>query len=336
MKFLEINILASHKNMRNQYYLFFLLFITSKSFLFGQKSECMELSDQVSLLEQELTKPKNELAKHLVQSRIYEASSKLRRLNCDGELLIIEKTNDKVLPAIDSMRTRGDSPELFTDYATYLEAVAADDCCKSLKYWDYEFYKYPYEEFSKMKFLKKRFNFKKINYPILQAAIIYKVNEYRRENNVPMLYFNRSLEAASVEHALDIEKTGVLSHASGYPGRETPLRRAKSAGYTRSKVAENLSQDPAIEYDPETKITIYPPDINGGYFSYNPKGKPIKPRTYMGMAERVLKSWKNNEALKKVVLSPEYLDVGVGIIHFKDNRFFGMDQFYVVQLFGGN
>ena len=315
---------------------FIFLFIIFISDLFGQKNECKELTELMRSMEQELTNPKDELAKHLLQSRIYEVSSKLRRINCDGELLIPNETNDYALPAIDSLRTRGDSPDLYSNYSSYLEAVASDECCKSLKYWDYEYYKYPYEEFSKMKFLKKRFNFKKINYPILQAAIIYKVNEYRRENNVPLLYFNRSLEAASVEHALDIEKTGVLSHTSGYPGRETPLRRAKSAGYTRSKVAENLSQDPAIEYDPETKITIYPPDINGGYFSYKPKGKPIKPRTYMGMAERVLKSWKNNDALKKVVLTPEYLDVGVGIIHFKDNRFFGLDQFYVVQLFGGN
>jgi uncharacterized protein YkwD len=322
--------------MHKRIYLLLFFFILFESLLFGQKNECKELTELMQSMEQELTNPKDELAKQLVQSRIYEVSSKLRRTNCDGELLIIEKTNDKVLPAIDSLRTRGDSPDLYSNYSSYLEAVASDECCKSLKYWDYEYYKYPYEEFSKMKFLKKRFNFKKINYPILQAAIIYKVNEYRRENNVPLLYFNRSLEAASVEHALDIEKTGVLSHTSGYPGRETPLRRAKAAGYTRSKVAENLSQDPAIEYDPESLVTIYTPDINGDYFSYKPKGKPIKPRTYMGMAERVLRSWKNNEALKKVVLTPDYLDVGVGIVHFKDNRFFGMDQFYVVQLFGGN
>jgi uncharacterized protein YkwD len=316
--------------------LFFNVLIIFISNAFGQEDSCASLNNQIAILENKLKNEENDLNKHLLKSRIYEKTSLLNRKNCNDEFKLILGVTDLEDSFVDSLITRSNSNDLYSSYYSYLDAVASDDCCKSLKYWDYEYYKFPYEEFIKMKFLKKRLNFKKLNYPILRAAIIYKVNEYRREQNLPLLYFNRSLEVASIEHALDIARTGVSSHIGGFPGRETPLRRAISAGYTRSKVAENLSQDPAIEFEPEDKKVIYTPEVNGGYFSYKLNGRPIKPRTYLGMAERVVKSFINNAEKKKVVLSSEYLDIGVGIVHFKDNRYFGMDEFYVVQLLGGN
>ena len=245
-------------------------------------------------------------------------------------------TLDSPSVVIESRRSRGATEKVFTTYSEYLSQMNLANCCKKTEKWDYTYYQYPYEKFIKMRFLKKRINYKKINYPILHAAILYSLNEKRKEHLLHSYFFNYALETSASEHALNMQVYNFFSHTSPFQGKETPGRRAHAAGFPYTAIGQTIEKQFGIEYNESQHPYLFTPDVNGDYFSLEPKGKRIKNHTYLGLAEDLIANLFLNNEDRQILLSPDYRHFGVGLRHYKERNYFEMDMFYVVLVAASN
>ncbi len=177
----------------------------------------------------------------------------------------------------------------------------------------------------------ERIDMDNIDYPLLHAAIFYASNLEREKHNLPVFLHSPALEKAAKGHSDDMAARGFFSHESPVSGKETMQKRLSLAGIRNAYMGENIAETFGIEYEPGSPV--YTPDVNGGYFSYSYKGKPIENHTYLGFALAVVKQWMNSPGHRANILNPGYLYLGTGAAHYKNTDFHGMDYFKCVQDF---
>lgn len=338
-----------------------LAIVYSKNVCFTQnKHTCKSLEEEIISLENIIKEEKNTIRKNIFKSNKYVLIGEQYRLGCPNKAVLQIDTSSITSPVQETRKSRGASESIYSTYSEYLNELSNAQCCKKVDRWDYSYYQYPYEKFKKMRFLKKRINFKKINYPILKAAILYTLNEIRKQHVLQTYYFNYALETAASEHALHMQVYNFFSHTSPIPGRETVGRRALAAGFPYTLISQSIKKQFGIEYDiqhPCEKcgnqlnnqmefcnkcgttrevILLFPPDVNGDYFSLEPKGKPIKNYTYIGLAEALVANLLMKKEDREVLLSSEFNHFGVGLRHYNERQYFEMDMFYVVIVAGKN
>ncbi len=170
-----------------------------------------------------------------------------------------------------------------------------------------------------------------IDYPLLNAAIFFETNRQRVLIGLPPLEHSPALEKAAVLHSTDMVEHRYFSHTSSQPGQETLEARLYWAGIGRVSAAENIAEAFGIEYEAGTPV--YTPEQNGGYFSYEYKGKPILNYTYLGFARQVLRQFMKSEHHREDILNPDFHYCGAGAVHYRDASFHNMDEFKVTQLF---
>ena len=83
-----------------------------------------------------------------------------------------------------------------------------------------------------------------------------------------------------------------FSHTSPIRGKKNLSDRLERAGFDWSWIGENIAISFGIEY--EGGRGVYSPAQNGGYFSYEFKGKKILPHTYKGFAKSIVKDWMDS------------------------------------------
>lgn len=194
---------------------------------------------------------------------------------------------------------------------------------------DYE--KFTYKSFEKYKPALERIDMQNINYPLLNAAIFYETNRQRDVHKLPVFKHSPALESAAKGHSNDMVKYNFFSHTSPVQDKKTMSMRLARVGITRAAAAENIAYTFGIEY--ESGRPVYPPDLNGGYFSYQHRGKPIENRSYLGLAQNVVRGWMNSPGHRKNILNSKYLYLGVGAAHYIDGSFYNIDNFKVTQNF---
>jgi uncharacterized protein YkwD len=311
----------------------FLVFLGPISAIYGQKKESLQKElDSITIVLKENKKNKNSVPFQLLSSRRFQLEGELERLNVI--LNSAEMSNLEVMPSAfsETQKTRGDQDAPQLNYSEYLNSIAEDPCCKDISEWNVNYYNISYEEFTEIIITNSEINFNDIDYKLLQAAIFFETNYQRSLNNLSPLEFNQSLETAANEHAKDMTTYKFFSHSSPVSGKETVGKRAEKAGFGWSCVGENIAQNFAIEYSAGTPV--FTPNQNGGYFSYEYKGDPILPHTYMGFAQAVVQQWMDSPGHRNNILSSSYKYMGMGCSHYQNSGFYMMDMFNAVQVFG--
>jgi uncharacterized protein YkwD len=310
----------------------FLIFISTSA----RTQKNLSLGRELDSLKKVLKQSKSELSNEkqsILESKIYFIEGELER----SKKLSSEQTKllhtEMPLSFVDSMKkSRGGLFIPFEEYSSYLKNLEQLDCCSEIEEWKYENYSLSYEDFLKIKKVNELIDFSTINYPLLHAAIFYETNQERKKAGVPLLLFHQSLEAAAYGHALDMRTYNFFSHTSVVSGKENLGDRARLAGFNWTRIGENIAISFGINYEAGTPV--YNPNQNGGYFSYEYKGDPILPHTYLTFAKAIVNQWMNSPGHKANMLNANYSYLGIGAAHYKNSSFYMMDNFYGVQVFG--
>ncbi len=270
--------------------------------------------------------------KSILESRIFFIEGEIQRNKEEVSNQHVLKQSALPKSFSDSLtKTRGSVFIPYENYSGYLTNLGHSDCCKELQNWKYENYLLSYQDFLTIKKVNEQIDFSSINYPLLHAAIFYETNQERITAGFSELKFHQSLESAAYGHALDMRTYDFFSHSSVVAGKESVGDRARLAGFNWTRVGENIAISFGIDYKASTPV--YTPDQNGGYFSYEYKGNPILPHTYISFAKAVVNQWMNSPGHKANILNINYNFLGIGAAHFKDECFYSMDKFYGVQVF---
>ncbi len=190
---------------------------------------------------------------------------------------------------------------------------------------------YDYASFAKLPDVLARINMEKIDYPLLHAAIFYETNRQRVLNGLPQFGHSAACERAAKGHSDDMVEFNFFSHTSTVKGKETIVKWFALEGIKNAEIAENIAKSFGIEYS--SGKAVYPPSQNGGYFSYEYKGEPIRNHTYIGLAKAVVNQLMNSPVHRANILNKALKFLGTGASHYRDAEFYNIDCFKCVQNF---
>ncbi len=194
-----------------------------------------------------------------------------------------------------------------------------------------DYARYDYKSFEQYKKARQLLSFEHIDYPLLHAAVFYETNRQRDIHDLPRFRHSEALEEAAREHSKDMVVQNFFSHRSKVPGKRTLSQRLALVGLENVTMAENIATVFAIDY--RAGQPVFVPPQNGGYFSYQYRGEPIKNRTYLNVAANVVDQWMHSPGHRRNILNPQYRCLGVGAAFYRDADFHGMPSFKVTQNF---
>ena len=140
------------------------------------------------------------------------------------------------------------------------------------------------------------------------------------------------LEEAAFMHAKDMVRLDFFSHTNPHESeKRTFAQRLAMYGVEQGYRAENLSEMFGIRY--EQGSSLIPPDTAGGGFRDFKTGRPIPKHTYLSFAITLLKGWMNSSGHRANILNRKLIYLGCGAHHYRNQSFYGMDQFKAVQNF---
>jgi uncharacterized protein YkwD len=121
-----------------------------------------------------------------------------------------------------------------------------------------------------------------------------------------------------------------FSHTSRVRSRREPEDRALIAGITNPMIAENIATEFALNYTAGRSVYFH----GKGGFSYdnNPDNK-LEMHTYASYAVELVNSWMNSPGHRRNILSPNALELGVGVVIQLDSSFNDIPESYATQNF---
>jgi uncharacterized protein YkwD len=168
------------------------------------------------------------------------------------------------------------------------------------------------------------------DYARLNAAIFFVTNEQRLQYRLNLLAYSAQLEETASMHSKDMYDGNFFGHTNpGDRKKRTPNDRARIAGILNPYLAENIATAFGLEYEQDRDVVAKGP----GKFSYPNKEELIPPRTYLSVADALLKSWMNSEGHRRNILSDKALQLGCGTYMFHDKNFNLMPTFIATQNF---
>ncbi|MBN2212645.1 MAG: hypothetical protein JW723_00245 [Bacteroidales bacterium] len=178
--------------------------------------------------------------------------------------------------------------------------------------------------------LNQPVDFENPDYPRLNAAIFYATNEQRLQRKLPLLTYSAQLEETASMHSEDMHEKRFFGHINpAYRKERTPNDRARLAGILNPYLTENIATAFGLQYEQNRKVLVKGP----GKFSYPDQDVLIPPRTYLSVADALLKNWMNSEGHKKNILSHNALQLGCGTYMYLDSGFNLMPTFIAAQNF---
>lgn len=95
--------------------------------------------------------------------------------------------------------------------------------------------------------------------------------------------------------------------------------------------AENISEMFGICY--EQGASLIPPDRTNGVFRDYGTGEPIPNHTYLSFATALLEGWMKSSGHRANILNGNLIYLGCVAYYYRNESFYGMDQFKTVQNF---
>jgi uncharacterized protein YkwD len=199
--------------------------------------------------------------------------------------------------------------------------------------WEESFYcSYDADTFENYRYAQQAIDFEDVHYPLLNAAIFYATNRMRINHRKSPFIHAQPLEEAAFMHARDMVRAGFFSHQNPYePKKRTLSQRLAMFGVEGGYRAENISEMFGILYEQGTMLI--PPDRESNVFRDYGTGKPIPRHTYLSFAETLLDGWMKSKGHRANILNTNLRYLGCGAYHYRNESFYGMDQFKAVQNF---
>lgn len=199
-------------------------------------------------------------------------------------------------------------------------------------HWDALWYsQYTHISFAELNVANQRINPQNIDYPLLNAAIFYETNLQRVKNKLPLFKHSEALEKAACGHSKDMVRYKFYSHHSEVKGKENMIERLNIVGIENTIKAENLAEYFAMEM--ERDRSYFPPSVNGGYFSYQYKGKPILFHTYISFAKELVAGWMKSSGHRHNILYPKLHFLGCGAFYLRPQTKDDVPKFRCTQNF---
>lgn len=173
-----------------------------------------------------------------------------------------------------------------------------------------QYYGLSYQQFVKLDGINKPMDLNNLNYALLNAAIFFESNQQRLKQALPVFSYSKALEKASFEHSIDMVKRNFVNHVSKVRGKKTMSDRLKLVGISNVYAAENIAL--SFVLDMKESDSYYTPSQNGGYFSLEYKGAPIKNMSYLKAARRIVKQWMDSPPHKKNLMGKNFKFLGCG------------------------
>ena len=199
--------------------------------------------------------------------------------------------------------------------------------------WEESFYKrFDADSFQNYGYAHRAIDFENIHYPLLNAAIFYATNQMRNKHGMAPFIHAQSLEEAAFMHASDMVRLNFFSHTNPHePKKRTFSQRLAMYDVEQGYRAENISEMFGIRY--EQGRSLIPPDETGGEFRDFETGKSIPKHTYLSFASALLGGWMNSSGHRANILNSKLIYLGCGAHHYRNESFYGIEQFKAVQNF---
>lgn len=208
--------------------------------------------------------------------------------------------------------------------------IISGNCYSQTDYSVYE--RYNTDNYKNNKKLYIEIDFSHIDYVLFNAAIFFRTNEVRMQNQMSPLSFFKNLESSANLHANDMVKGVFFSHTNNLdPTKNSPSDRGKLCGIINPYYAENIATSFGIKYT--SNASVYTIDAKKGLFSYQYNGDTIKNHSYLSLAFALVDQWMNSPGHRANILNNKALQLGCGSLFYRDKGFDNMGMFMFVQNF---
>jgi uncharacterized protein YkwD len=172
-------------------------------------------------------------------------------------------------------------------------------------------------DFRKYEPFNTKIDVKDFNAEILNAAVFFATNEIRKKHKLPQLKYNASLGVAATMHSTDMAKGNFFNHTN-YKNKKhkEPEDRAILAGIDNPHIAENIIEGFLLAYTSGDVVISGDP----GIFYKDENYIPIPSRTYLELADELLRQWMDSDGHRTNILAKDAVELGCGsaLFHMKD------------------
>jgi uncharacterized protein YkwD len=165
---------------------------------------------------------------------------------------------------------------------------------------------------------------------LLESAIFFLTNEVRVKHKLPELTYCPLLAEAAKIHSEQMAKLNFFDHTNLKNKKlREPEDRARTAGVTNPKIAENIIEGFVLDYNSGDRIIASSP----GVFLNEKTRKQIQERTYLSLAENLIELWMNSKGHRANILAKDALELGCGVALYTMKNFNSMPAVKAAQIF---
>jgi len=144
---------------------------------------------------------------------------------------------------------------------------------------------------------------------LLNACVFFITNEIRAKKKLSILQHHQLLEAAATMHSNDMVDLDFFGHTNRKnKDRREPSDRAKQVGILNPFIAENIIEGFILEYKAGDEVIV----ISDGQFIDASSRDTLKARTYLELADSMMRIWMKSEGHRKNIVSKDALQLGCG------------------------
>lgn len=175
-----------------------------------------------------------------------------------------------------------------------------------------------WKEFSKWEAVHREIDPNNVDYNLLNAAVFYFTNEYRRNRGIHTLKFSLELRDAAVFHSMQMVSLQFYDHINTRNRKfRTSVQRVEYFGYKGNYVAENIAYE--FLYDYEDGKSYWYTDLGNGNLQYhygNSRNveKIMEQRTYWSFAKALVDSWIASKSHRHNLQSKSLRYLGCGVL----------------------
>lgn len=165
---------------------------------------------------------------------------------------------------------------------------------------------------------------------LFDAAVRGAVNAERCRRGLAPLAEDAAVARAASVHSGDMVVRVFFDHVSPVEGRATPADRLTLTGASFTRLAENIATLSLYDFEDRHFIVR---DAATCDFAFTPGGPAIRPRSYAGAAEALVRAWMKSPGHRRNILNPDMTRIGSGAAIRPEPAICG--ELVVVQDFAG-
>ncbi len=204
---------------------------------------------------------------------------------------------------------------------------------------DYYYTNFNWDTFEQWHIAKTPIDPNNVDYNLLQAAIFFYTNQYRKSKRLKPVEFKSNLCSAAMHHTKEMGDKRFYDHVNRKDrSMRTVMDRAKHFGFYGGAVGENLALEFLIDYKAEA--SYWHEQTDGGLkFFYGDSGHNrgyIPPHTYLSLGKSIVKAWINSPGHRANLLEKEFMYLGVGVyVEPETQGNANIPRIFAAQVFGG-